>query len=697
MNSLKILYPLRFFITVATLFLLNNSLCRTQPISFASVNVWSGLDYKGTWSIGEYESTVRREERFRILTEELRKLQPDVIALQEVNPAGSYSCRLADELGYDYISQRENAGIKIGGLGIPTNLNEGIALLAKKDLHLELVDVWDLSHSFGVFGNAVSFHFSENNIALVSKISVGSRQVYVINTHLVAAIPDDSANEQYLQKLAGNDESYTGSPAELGGRAQLRLRETKELSALIEKYCSDAPVVLLGDFNASPDSPSLHYLTGKKRYIDALKIAGRGNDVTWYPEHNANIRYSTTLSDSSHATAMEKLGARYDDTPRRIDFVLLSDRFTATSIGDGKVFLKNPQNGIFASDHYGVYAQVTLPESQKMNDTHQRSEFEGLPILSYDTDAGFGYGAKAFLLNQTGHDESLDMTLFNSTKGERWYHFVFSMPDFELRQGTVYPFAVDLTIDYDKWISNSFFGIGNRSAYGSLETYTREPLEISIAASRGFTEHSVLQAGVRYLTIRNFNLASGSTLTESRATTNSLFVEYRYDSRDSFINPSRGYVLQGDVEYAPKILLSNTSLMKSGATVQYYSTLFYPKTIFAFRTQWQTLSGGAIPVQMLLPIGGTQTLRGSPQDRFLDKTSALLNAELRFPLVWRFGGVVGMDAGKVWSNPSKIDLPRWASNPVAGLRFYMDTFVVRLDLGFGHETTGFYLNFGQLF
>jgi hypothetical protein len=27
----------------------------------------------------------------------------------------------------------------------------------------------------------------------------------------------------------------------------------------------------------------------------------------------------------------------------------------------------------------------------------------------------------------------------------------------------------------------------------------------------------------------------------------------------------------------------------------------------------------------------------------------------------------------------------------------MDTFVVRADIGFGKETTGFYLNFGQLF
>jgi hypothetical protein len=36
-------------------------------------------------------------------------------------------------------------------------------------------------------------------------------------------------------------------------------------------------------------------------------------------------------------------------------------------------------------------------------------------------------------------------------------------------------------------------------------------------------------------------------------------------------------------------------------------------------------------------------------------------------------------------------------NSLVGLRFSMDTFVVRADLGFGKETTGFYLNFGHLF
>ena len=696
----------KFVQFLSIMFFLPLLLCQGQTLTVATVNVWSGLDYKGTWTVGEYETKKRREERFHILVDELKKLHPDLIALQEVNPAGGFSCSLAAELGYDYISQRENAGMKAGRVGIPANLNEGIAILAKKELQLHFVDVWDLSHSFGVFGNVLSFHFSENNIALVGRITAGNTAFFVVNAHLVAAVPDDSANRAALKQITGDSFSYQEAAARLHDRAQKRLQETKQLAEMIGQHCSTAPVILVGDFNATPESPEIRYLTEDQQYIDAALHTGSGDRPTWDVEHNPNIAYSRLFQDSSaqQPAVLERLSAQYDGISRRIDYVFLNKKFQSGNVLNTKIFLDSARSGIFSSDHYGMLAEIEVPKIEENSDTFHEPEFEGLPILSYDTDVGFGYGAKVFLLNQLGSDESFDLVLFNSTKGERWYRFVFSMPDFELRQGTRYPFAFDVTVDYDKWISNSFFGTGNRSAFSSREIYTREPLEISAALSRGFTEHSVLQIGIRYKTVTNSNLPVNSPLRDpvtplnsSRVTANSLFMEYRFDSRDSYTNPARGYVLQGEFEYAPKTALSNVSLKRIGSTFQYYSTLFYPKTVFAFRTQWQTLGSEQVPVQMLLPVGGNRTLRGSPQDRFLEKTSAIVNCELRFPIVWRFGGATGVDAGKVWDGPSKIDLTRWATNPVAGIRLYMDTFVVRLDLGFGHETTGFYLNFGQLF
>ena len=333
-----------------------------------------------------------------------------------------------------------------------------------------------------------------------------------------------------------------------------------------------------------------------------------------------------------------------------------------------------------------------------------KSKFEFFPILMWDSDIGFGYGLKMFYLNPLKLNESFDVVLFNSTKGERWYRFVFSLPDFEHRQGKNYPLAFDLVVDYDKWIKNSFFGIGNGSKFEDREYYTREPLEISMVFSRGFSPSLVGQVGFRYKTIRNFNFEEDSrlfniqpSLNRSRATSASFLINLRYDTRDRFIHPTRGLVLQGEAEFAVKSSFGNVGFSRVSSWLQYYSILFYPKTLMALRLGIHGLFGEDIPVQILLPIGGSQTLRGYPQDRFLGKTSALFNVELRFPIYRRFGGVVGIDGGKVWNSLSEIDLTRWAINPTIGLRFYMDNFLVRFDIGFGKESTGLFFNFGHIF
>ncbi|MEN8193921.1 MAG: BamA/TamA family outer membrane protein [Bacteroidota bacterium] len=345
----------------------------------------------------------------------------------------------------------------------------------------------------------------------------------------------------------------------------------------------------------------------------------------------------------------------------------------------------------------------TLKTSNKVQQL-KNSDFEIFPILSYDTDIGFGYGLKSFFLNFLGINESFDLVLFNSTKGERWYRFVFSIPDFELRQGKVYPYSLDLVVDYDKWINNSFFGVGNNSSFSDREYYTREPFEISVVFSRGFTERFVGQVGVKYLSIKNHNFSNGSNLSvlppdlnKETAIYNSININFRFDSRNSYINPSQGLVLESEAEFAPSILLSNVAFNRYGGSIQYYTLIFLPEIVFASRFVFQALSGENLPVQVLLSIGGNRTLRGYVQDRFLDKVSALFNTEIRFPIYWRFGGIVGFDAGKVWSDIGKFDLMNWATNPVFGLRFNMDNFIVRADIGISKETTGFYFNFGHLF
>jgi hypothetical protein len=54
-----------------------------------------------------------------------------IVFVQEANPVAGYARRLADALGFTQIHQVVNGGIKVGSVGLPTNLKEGVAILAR--------------------------------------------------------------------------------------------------------------------------------------------------------------------------------------------------------------------------------------------------------------------------------------------------------------------------------------------------------------------------------------------------------------------------------------------------------------------------------------------------------------------------------------------------------------------------------------
>ncbi len=706
----------KLILLVAALLISTAADVGAQTLKFATINFWSGIDYKGSWKMGEYETPEAREKRFQVLLSEVKSLQPDILALQESNPIHETAARLASDLDYDYVYQRSNGGIKIGRLGIPTNLNEGLALLAKKELELQLYDVWDLSKTMGAFGNHVSFHFDDQNIALVGTITVEGKKLYVVNVHLSSAVPDDSMASVIVESLVTRGVIAKGQEEHL--RSDLRERSmlrAVEINRLLNhlKHIDDLPVVLLGDFNADPAQPEMN-LIRNAGYTDAATTDAGSTQATWDPIKNPNIRYSTKTTDAggNPLTALDLVGAAYDLIPRRIDYVFLCSRFQLSDVKRSSLFAEKPTGGVLvpkgwipASDHFGVFVEVDLQRviSSAPETLSSQTDWDALPILTYDTDVGFGYGAKAFLLNYLGNSESFDLIAFTSTKGERWYRFVFSLPDFELRQGTRYPWSVDLIVDYDKYLLNNFYDVGNGSRKDDRETYTKEPLEIQTVVGRGFSPRLVAQVGLRFKSVRNLNYADTSrfatlpNINHGRSNGLTLFSSVRYDSRNSFINPSTGNVAQFDIEAGSRAIIGDYSFWSSTLTLQTYKVLFYPKTVLALRWMGQAIGGSELPIHTFASLGGNRALRGFPQDRFVDRTMMLMNIETRFPIIWRFDGVLFYDTGKVWKSLSQIDLRRWQSNSGFGLRVVLDTFIVRVDLGTSREGVGFYLNFGHVF
>ncbi len=543
-----------------------------QPASLkvATINVWSGLDYRGTFRFGEYETAERREQRFRALVDGLGRLSPDVVFLQEANPVSSFTERLADALGYEHLHQVCMGGIKFGPLGIPSNFKEGIAILARPGLGLRHAGTWKLSGGAGLHGDVMTFQFTEACFALAASLTIEGKTLYVVNTHLHSVPQMDSSLHRRLEDdvRAGTISRPDFDAAVAAWREGLDLQA--EQLGVLQKHLGglppEVPVILGGDFNMPPDRDTLAGFRVRNGFSDALDASAR-RDPTWDPAGNENVGYSMRLTDISGSPleAFDRLDAYANGVPSHIDHLFLSRHFGAVAVREAAVVLDSAAGGIHASDHYGVMAEVDLQDALAQVPADLRGEestTEPLPILSYDTDTGFGYGLKLFALNHLGARESFDLVLFNSTRGERWYRFVFSLPDFEMRQGTTYPLALDLTVDYDKWIKNSFFGIGNTSSFGDREYYTRQPLEITLTAGRGISSVFVVQAGVKYLTVQNSGYADTSALLEltptisaGRATASSVLGSIRYDTRNSYVNPTHGVVFQADVEACPEVLL----------------------------------------------------------------------------------------------------------------------------------------------
>ena len=221
------------------------------------------------------------------------------------------------------------------------------------------------------------------------------------------------------------------------------------------------------------------------------------------------------------------------------------------------------------------------------------SKFEPLPIFYYDSNDGFGYGAKAFFLNFLKKNESFDVLILRSTNGFQKYNLVFSVPDFELRQGTIYPLALDLELDFKKWISYKFYGVGNKSKFEDEEIYTRVRPTVNITLSRGFSKIFVGQLGVKYQSITNsdFDENGNLQLYQGLSTSNtyyySSFLIARYDTRDSFVHPSDGIVVQGETEYAN----GNVSFNRWAIWLQHYTTFLNSTFILASRFGIQTIFG----------------------------------------------------------------------------------------------------------
>lgn len=267
---------------------------------FVTLNLWGE---NGPW-----------EERLALAAAGLDRLQPDVVALQEVREVpgrvGNQAARLAEPLGWNH----RFAPTTAWGGG-----HEGLAVISR--FPIGAYEACLLPHSTGTEGRGV----------LSVRLDGDAGGVWVHTTHLSYRLNEGVKREEQVavldQLVAGHDDGQ------------------------------GTPQLLMGDFNAAPAHDEIRWLVGQHTiggrrvfYQDAWAVAGDGTPgLTWARSNDYTAAMSWLQQD------------------RRLDYIFVTParRDRRGTIHSAAVALDQPgraANGdrLFASDHYAVVADVQL-------------------------------------------------------------------------------------------------------------------------------------------------------------------------------------------------------------------------------------------------------------------------------------------------------------------------------------------------
>jgi endonuclease/exonuclease/phosphatase family metal-dependent hydrolase len=144
-----------------------------------------------------------------------------------------------------------------------------------------------------------------------------------------------------------------------------RERQVMALTDLDARHRQALPTIMAGDFNASPDAASIRYLTGLQslggrsvHYHDAWSVAGQGLGHTW------------TIDNPNGKFEIDKI-VRQPDVRKRIDYVFIGSwdahPKAYAHVRTAALAFDQPIDGVWASDHFGVVADLDIGRSSQQS------------------------------------------------------------------------------------------------------------------------------------------------------------------------------------------------------------------------------------------------------------------------------------------------------------------------------------------
>ena len=180
--------------------------------------------------------------------------------------------------------------------------------------------------------------------------------------------------------------------------------------------------------------------------------------------------------------------------------------------------------------------------------------------------------------------------------------------------------------------------------------------------------------------------------------TSALGAMFLYDTRDYEVATYRGTWVRGDAMFANKGLGGLQTFNDFDLAANQYVPLS-AHSVLALRAKLCDVTSGA-PVWEYCLFGLDSDLRGYLAGRYRDRALGAAQAEYRFPIWQRFGGVAFAGAGEVAPDFNKLNWNDMLASGGAGLRYLIPGFA-RLNAGaeyaVGKNGGAFYLRLGEAF